>query len=265
MALDLMSDFQAPSGIDWRGDVGVVKYGNGMVCTFYMRQHHSPQKSEQAGRPVFEDRIYARIHPPGERLNIVDRPASEADKRNFPREWQQFVTNAEQIGEGTPIEMLHPHQPSVGATLKAHGVHTIEKCAELSGVAIESIGMGGQKWHNDAVKYIAIASKGVGAAQFNKALDERDSEIRVLKQQLEMMRHEIERLSLAGNVDQIEQVKKMVMQMAGRPQYASSPSIVPAIDLEQSMINANHPTQELSRKRRGRPKIDKGVPIPNKR
>ena len=261
------TQFDSPTGIDWHGEgYGTVRYGKGMVCTFYMRPFHSPAKSEQAGRPVYEDKVFAKIHPPGERLNIVDRPANEADKRQFPREWQQFLTNAEQIGEGTPIEMLYPHQPSIAATLKGSGVHTIEKCASLSGVAIDQIGMGAQHWHNAAVKYIEVANKGVGASQLNKELQERDSQIRVLHQQVSMLKAEVDRLSAAGNAEQMEQMKRLFMQMQGRPQYTESPSIVPSIDLEQSMINANHPTQELARKRRpGRPKIDKGVPIPNKR
>ncbi len=70
-----MSDFSSPTGINWRGDVGVVEYGNdrSMVAIFYNKPVHNPAKSVKDGHPFYEDQVFVRIHPPGERLNIVER------------------------------------------------------------------------------------------------------------------------------------------------------------------------------------------------
>jgi hypothetical protein len=259
MALDV-TEFQNPSGIRWNGDVGIVEYGtNNMVVIFYSKGLHNPAKSNDAGRPVYEDKIFVRIHPPGERLNIVDRPATDVDKRRYPTQWRQFVDNHEQVADGTPIDLLWPNHPAVAATLRAHGVQTIEQCAALSGVAIDQIGMGCQRWVNDATKYIEVSNKGINASQLRHELDERDGRIRVLTQQVDMLKAEVERLSAMGNSDQVQQMQQLIMSMAQRPQYMSSPSIVPGIDIEQARINANHPTQELAR-RRGRPPGAKNKP-----
>ncbi len=267
MAFGDTTEFLQPTGIEWRGDTGIVQYGNNaMVCQFFMRPFHHPAKSEQAGRPVFEDRVFVRIHPPGERLNIVERPAHDGDKRRFPQQWAQFSANAEQRGDGTPIEMLYPAQPSIGATLKANAVHTIEQCAELSGMAIDAVGMGAQRWQNDAKKYLEMANKGVSASQLRHERDELEAQIRVSNQKIAMLQAEVERLAAAGNSEQFMAMQKMFMQMQGRPQYMPSPPLQPSapVDPSLAMINANHPTQDIA-KRRGRPpKVDRDVPLPSR-
>ncbi len=103
--------FQSPQGIDWHGDVGLVNYGGGdktMVTMFYTKPLHNPSKSLAEGRQIFEDCVYVRIHPPGERLNIIDRPSTTADQRRWPMQWMQFKQNQQQIPDGTPIEQLYP-------------------------------------------------------------------------------------------------------------------------------------------------------------
>lgn len=257
MAVFDNTEFTTPTGIEWRGDVGVVQYGTGMVCTFFVDAIHNPAKSKEAGRPVHDDIVYVRIHPPGERYNIVIRPARDSDKQRFPREWQQFNANVEQFGSGTPIGMLYPSHPSIAATLKGHGVHTIEQCAEMSGVAIDSVGMGAQRWQNDAKKYLEMANKGVSASQLRQERDELESQIRVANQQIELLKTEIQRIQSAGTSEQMENLQRMVMSMAGRPQMAAP------VDMAQAMINANHPTHEIAeiaQRRRGRPPGTKNKP-----
>src|SRR6202035_5847395 len=169
-----MDDFQTHSGIKWQGDVGIVQYGGGdasQVVMFYMRPVRDPAKSTEAGRPWFEDKIFVRIHPPGERLNILDREATDVDKRRFPLQWAQFKDNAPQVSTGTPIDMLFAANPSIAAALKASGVHTVEQCAQLSAHAIETIGMGAQQWVNEATRYLEVANKGVKASQLKAALE----------------------------------------------------------------------------------------------
>lgn len=153
--------FASHTGINWQGNVGVVEYGNdrNMIAMFYVKSVLVPAKSNEHGRPYHEDQVFVRIHPPGERLNIVDRPVKDSDKRRWPIQWAQFQQNQEQHPEGTPVDLLYPAHPSVAATLRANGVFTIEQCAELSGPAIDSIGMGAQRYSNDAKKYLELANR----------------------------------------------------------------------------------------------------------
>jgi hypothetical protein len=250
----MVDDFASHSGIAWNGHVGTVQYGGGdrsMVVLFYNRPVNNPAKSRDEGRPIYEDKVYVRIHPPGERLNIVERAANESDKRRFPMQWAQFQQNQEQIPEGTPIDMLYPDQPSVGATLKAYGVHTIEQCAELSGPAIDSIGMGAQRYVNDAQKYLSISNKGVKANQFRAELEERDRKISSLEHTIDMLKSEVGRLTQAQSGEiSLTQLQAAIAGMQGRPGMpiaGTTVPLAPQFDAQTALINATHRTSELKR------------------
>ena len=191
-------DGQLPShtAIDWKGHVGVVQYGDDArtIALFYNRSVHNPIKSERAGTPIHDDIDYVRIHQPGERLNIIDRPVTQADKNRFPRQWSDYIGNREQIPDGTPIDLLFPAHPNVGANLRGIGVHTIEQCSKLSGHAMDVIGMGAQEYVNRANEYLENAEKGVGLHKLHRELDERDSKIRVLEAQVGSLKGQLDQL-----------------------------------------------------------------------
>ena len=253
-----MDDFSTPTNISWRGDVGVVEYGGGdkgMICMFYNRPMHDPIKSKEAGSPQYVDKVFARIHPPGERLNIVDREASASDKRRFPQQWAQFQQNKEQHPEGTPIELLYPESPAIAATLRANGISTIEVCAELSAPAIENVGMGCQMWVNYAVKYLEAANKGVGVGQMRSALEDRDREIRALKNMVDKLKGRVEELtSHAQGQPDLATLQAMLAGAMNRPVHMPQAGF----DAQSAMINATSATGELQRQkpqRRQRPRI----------
>lgn len=43
-----------------------------------------PFLSEHSGRPIYHDAVFIRIQAAGDKLNIIDRPIEENDKRRFP-------------------------------------------------------------------------------------------------------------------------------------------------------------------------------------
>jgi hypothetical protein len=220
-------DFSSHTGIVWNGNVGMVEYGGGargQLAIFYHKSVHNPQRSQQEGRPVFEDRVFVRVAPPGERLNIVDRPATRQDQQRWPQQWALFQQNKEQTPEGTPIELLYPEKPAVAATLRANGVMTIESCAELSGHAIDSIGMGAQSWVNAAQKYVSYANRGVAITQHRKDLEERDRKIRIQDQQIEELQNQISQLlaSKASDSKQLSAIQEMLAGAMGHPKRPMS-------------------------------------------
>jgi hypothetical protein len=250
----MVDEFTSHSGIQWNGHVGTVQYGGGdrsMVVLFYTKPIHNPAKSRQAGSPIYEDCVYVKIHPPGERLNIVDRPSREQDRQRWPVQWAQFQQNQQQIPEGTPIDLLYPDHPSVGAMLKAHGVYTIEMCAELSGPAIEEIGMGAQRYCNDAQKYLKVASKGVAASQLRAELDDRDRKIASLEHTVQMLHEEIKRVegSRGGEIS-LGALQQAIAGLQGRPTYSAGGAPPQAFDAQTAQINATHATTDLGKPRK---------------
>jgi hypothetical protein len=237
--------FMPNNGIEWNGDVGTVKYGpgdKGMVVLFYFKPVHQPGPSMAQGRQIFKDEVYVRIAPPGERLNIVDRPASNIDFQRFPIQYQQFRMKQEQMPEGTPIEQLYPDKPSVAATLRAYNVHTIEACATLSGNAIDSIGMGAQGYVNDAIKYIEVAKRGVSAGEFRKELEDRDRQIIRLTENNALLQQQVNTLlSSQQKVPSLETIQQLIAGAMQRPSHMPGLNVDP----QMAMINANHKTEDL--------------------
>jgi len=246
-----MDDFQVHNGIKWQGDVGVVQYGGGdpsMVVMFYVKPVRNPSKSAESGRPYFDDKVFVRIHPPGERLNIVEREATDTDKRRFPMQWNQFVQNAPQTADGTPIDFLFADKPSVAAALKASGVHTVEQCGALSAHAIESIGMGAQQWVNEAMRYLEVANKGVKASQLKAALDEKDREIHSLKHTLDLVQAELAHLrENQTNAVTMEDFQRMFANQSGRGVFPPGKQLNPNFDAQSAQIAATHITKDLSK------------------
>lgn len=252
-----MDEFSSPTGIDWKGDIGVVNYGTdrNMVCLFYNKSVHSAGKSRIEGRPIYEDRVFVRIHPPGERFNIIDRPANDSDRRRFPQQWAAFQQQKQQTPEGTPIDLLYPDQPSVAAMLRANQVHTIEHCAQLSGPAIDKIGMGAQRFCNDAQKYLSMANQGIGAAQFRRELAERDQQLKIQAQQIEQLKAEVSRLTVQNGSGALEQMQALLAAAMGRPTMPDAGTVrSPVFDAATAQINATHSSGPVETKRRKREK-----------
>jgi hypothetical protein len=248
-----MDDFQAHSNIKWQGDVGMVQYGGGdpsMVVMFYVRPIRNPSKSAEFGRPYFDDKVFVRIHPPGERLNIVEREASETDKRRFPMQWAQFRENAPQTSDGTPIDMLFAANPSTAAALKASGVHTVEQCAALSAHAIESIGMGAQQWVNEATRYLEVANKGVKASQLKAALEDKDRQIHSLEHKVDLLETELNHLrEKANSAVSLSDVQQLLANQGGggkRGVFAPGKQLNPNFDSQTAQINATHITRDVA-------------------
>jgi len=251
------ADGLAPgTGINWQSEtVGVVEYATdkNQLAIFYNDKVIDPQKSSEVGRPYYKEQVMVRIAPPGERLNIVIRPAEQRDTRRWPTQWNQFVQNKKQTPDGTPIDLLYPNTPSIGATLRASGVYTIEQCAELSGHAIDSVGMGAQKWVNAAARYLEVASRGVKASQLQKELDERDGQIRVLNQQVQDLTSTVNRLMAVMNNAGQMQDQNLMAQAMRRPQHMPTR----AFDPQLAQINATSPTAQIQQRRRSRPTLSR--------
>lgn len=234
---------------------GVLEYGGGargMVALFYNKSVHSPQKSADSGRPVYEDRVFVRIAPPGERLNIVDRPATDQDRRTWAQQWAQYQQNKQQTPEGTPISLLYPDHPAVGDTLRAFGIHTIEQCGELTAHAIDTIGMGAQRYVNDAQKFLKMSERGVKATEFRREVEERDGQIRVLTRQLEEMQGEIRRLTeQTASGAGLQQLQTMIAGVMQRPVHVPNAGF----DAASAQIAANHPTAQVTQQRPKRQRV----------
>lgn len=233
------SGLATTGNIQWQGEWGgiVQMERNNNMAIFFNKAVHSPAKSTEKGSPHYDNVVFVRIAPPGERLNIVERPARDEDRRRFAVQWAQFQQNQQQLPEGMPIDLLYPEQPAVAATLRAHGVYTIEQCSALSGPAIDNIGMGAQQYCNDAVKMLEMANKGVSAVKHRKDLEDRDQKIRILENTIHQLQATVGRLETqSAAAPNLEQIQTLLAGLQQRPVHLPGQGF----DSQLSAINANH-------------------------
>lgn len=224
-----------PTGVDWQGKTGMVKFGDDsrLLVFFYNRPVLQSVPSQQAGRPIYKDEIYIKIQQPGENLNVIDRPIKDEDKIRFRNMWDKFVHDRTQVPEGTPIDQLFPNYPAVAETLRGHGVYTIEQCANLTAHAIDTIGRGGQEYVNRARKYLDMSDKGAEFHVLQRENDGLKTEMRVLEAKLEKA---------------IDQIKVLTGRLTDPIRGSMSPPYIPGHDVQSERINANAVSSEVARR-----------------
>lgn len=227
-----MNDFAKPTGIDWAGShYGTVRFGEDSqkVVVFYVRSVENAAKSRDAGTRIFENAVYVKIHEPGERLMIVDRPVKDEDKDRFPTQWARFIHNKTQIPEGTMVDLLFPNNPAVADNLKAQGIYTIQQLAKLSAHAIDTVGMGCQEWVNMANAYLQNAMDG---SSFIKMQEE----VKSLKQNIKIKDDQIAKL--------ISQVDDLTARSRHPDLNTFQPPFVEGYDAQTDRINSSHITSD---------------------
>jgi len=103
-----------------------------LYVQFYSRPVLHKVKSDEAQRPVYIDVDHVKIIVPGDKLSIIDRMASEDDKRRFAAHWDKYKAGKGQDVIGTRLEGVAWMSRSKVEEYKYFGVHTVEQLAEAS-------------------------------------------------------------------------------------------------------------------------------------
>ncbi len=187
-----------PTDISWNSSKtsGLVQYGDDRNVTviFSREPVFNEAKSREAGRPIYEERDFVTAFQPGERLQVPKFPVTDEHKRRWPRQWAAYIQNRPQESDGTPIDLLFAANISRCAMYKAYGVTTVEQLVNLSGNAIDTIGMGCQDDINRARTFLERAKAGVPLHRYEGKIAELESENRTLKESLSRMQAQVNQL-----------------------------------------------------------------------
>lgn len=165
-------------------------YGSdaGLLVEFYWRAVQSKAKTEEAGRPVYENRPYIRIKIVGDNTKKIDRPVNmvasgnvPSDPDRFPRQWERFNSNKPQTLEGTPIEEWPPLTPADVENFKTAGIFTVEQLASLGDNNIKGMGM--RAWRDKAKNWISSAKGGAESLKMQAEIDRLRTEVEGLLNQ----------------------------------------------------------------------------------
>lgn len=175
-----------------------------VYATFYTDAILMGYKSEVAGKPVYEDVPFIKIIIPGDKNNIIDRKAKDADKIKYKAAWDAYQKAEGGNGlNGTPIEQWTQISKSQIKEAKYYEVHTIEHMAGLTDAHVQKLGMGFGDLRRKAKAYLGLVEVDLQAQENAK-----------LRDMMASLQSQIESLKSVGASDEapIEQKKK-----PGRP------------------------------------------------
>ena len=152
--------------------------GHGLHVEFYIEAVKQEFKSEQAGRPIYEDTEFVKILIPGDKNYCAERVATQADKDRFALEYARFKNGLkeEEQAIGTPLKHWPAMTRAMAKEFAAVNVHTVEQLASLSDTAKQAFGMGALEWSRKAQAMLDAAAGSAGAEKYaaeNEALKQR--------------------------------------------------------------------------------------------
>ena len=148
--------------------------------------------SEQEGRPIYHDVVMIRIQAAGDKLNIIERPIEEMDKRRFPLHWAHYQnTTKSEDHPGTPLSEIPGMTKGGAQTLKAAGFHTVEQFASASDQVLNSLGMSAgvspTAFREQCKRFLGATADMAPAAKLQVELSQRDAKIAAMQAQLEQL------------------------------------------------------------------------------
>lgn len=131
-----------------------MAFEDGVFPTFYDKRVENKRKSEKEGYPVFDEpRLYVKIMVPNS-VDVVDRPASQADIQRFPKSYEAYKTGSEPPESGYPVEQWAQVSADDVAILKAVNIKTVEQLADVPDSGLHRLGPGAHGLKNRAVKFL---------------------------------------------------------------------------------------------------------------
>ena len=155
-------------------DSDVNNADSGLHVEFF---HHTEKDREMQ---------FVRIQNPGDKLNIIERPVEEGDKRRFPRQWLYFqMKNSEGQILGTPLEEWNKDFPDEFNKYQLEELHSlkfqsVEQLATASDAQLQRIGLGSTGLREKARLYLTNKNK----SESTKELEKTRAELDELKAQM---------------------------------------------------------------------------------
>lgn len=132
------------------------------IPRFYSKPVEATFRSQQEGRPVFEDRDFVEILIPGDRRSQVHEPVTDEHKQRWPVEWKAFQDGREAPLQGTSLASWPPISRSRVEELAYFNIRTVEQLAALDDGKLQNLGMGARELRGTAQAFLEAAAKGTG-------------------------------------------------------------------------------------------------------
>lgn len=143
-------------------------------------------KSREAGRAIYEERDFIRIHVPGDKTSVVYREATEQDIQRFKVRYDKWRSGQAEAVSGTPLAAMPGMTPGKVEEYKFFKIVTIEQLADAN----DQLGQKFMSFHQDKARAKAFIDATKGNApieKMNEELQKRDTEIENLRTMVEAL------------------------------------------------------------------------------
>ncbi len=150
-----------------------------VIPHFFLDAVHLSYRSEQEGRPIFEDREFVRIIIAGDNKSEHVREVTAEDRERWPEAYRRFkagLAEREQM-VGTPLKEWSALRPAEIRMWEAVNVFTVEQLAALSDHALQTFGMGARETQIKAKAYLANAADAAQSTAYAAENDRLKTEI----------------------------------------------------------------------------------------
>jgi hypothetical protein len=104
-----------------------------LLVKFFMKPKINEKKSQEAGRPIYEEKTHIQIMQPGNKDSIIIRAATKMDKNRFAEHFRKFEAREDQdVMEGTPLDEWAGITRSQCEELKYLNIRTVEQLSAVS-------------------------------------------------------------------------------------------------------------------------------------
>ena len=170
---DEPSDFAKPDETRFAAD-------NKLYVEFFRKPVMQPGKSREAGRAVYEEIDYVRIHVPGDKSSVIERPMSEQDVFRFQDRYNKWKSGQSEAVTGTPLGALPGMNAAKVEEYKFFKIITVEQLAEAN----DNLGgkfMSFQQDKQRAKAFMEVAANNAPIEKMNAELAKRDAELEELR------------------------------------------------------------------------------------
>jgi hypothetical protein len=172
----------------------------GLYVEFFPGKRLNEFRSKETGKPEYDLIDFIKKCNPGDPTNVIERPARDEDRDEFPGQWAAYQRRTTYRPEsGTPIEDWPRLDVATVAKLKALEFHTVEQLAECSDQQCQRIGMGCYDLRTRAAAYIAAAKDSSLAQKQADELAQKNQQIADLQDQVLRLGARVEALIANGD------------------------------------------------------------------
>lgn len=176
---DEPSDFSKPDETRFAAD-------NKLYIEFFRKPVMQPGKSREAGRAVYEEVDYVRIHVPGDKSSVIERPLSQQDIFRFQDRYNKWKAGQEEAVTGTPLSALPGMNASKVEEYRFFKIITVEQLADAN----DNLGGKFMSFQSDkqrAKAFMEVAANNAPIEKMNAELQKRDAEIENLRTMVEAL------------------------------------------------------------------------------